>query len=100
MIEISAISSGTSARNEANTKASTSSAPGPPITDSRQQPQPALLRAAGRQRVEPADVHRRSGDRDAPQRGAGGGDRLRIGAKAAEPRGWRIGQQERGAGIG
>ena len=42
MIETIAISSGTNASSEANTNASTTSAPSPPSTDSRNTPGPPL----------------------------------------------------------
>ena len=42
-IETIAITSGTNARNEANTKASTTSAPSPPSTASTRTPGPSLL---------------------------------------------------------
>ena len=67
MIETNAITSGTKARNEANTKASTTSAPSAPSTASSSTPgPPAVAAAVLGERVEAGQVHGLAADRRRP----------------------------------
>ena len=70
MIEAIAMKIGTSARNDANTKASTSSAPRPPSSASSSTPGPSSPPLSLLERVEAGEVDRRAADRRAAQRRA------------------------------
>ena len=68
MIDTIAMNIGTSARNDANTKASTARAPRPPTTASTRMPGTlSVLAAVLHERVVAGQVHRRAGHRDTAQ---------------------------------
>ena len=102
MIDTTAITIGTSARNEANTKASTASAPRPPSSASSEHAGPAVAaRRVLLQRVEAGQVHRRPGHR----RRRAAPPAARFSAFGLSPNGCvgsrrRIGDRERRAAVG
>ena len=100
MIETNAITIGTTARNDANTNASTASAPSAPSIASSRSPGPSESCAAVLgQRVEARQVHRLAGDRRALERRARRLLGLRVLAERRVGVGLRVDDRERRAAV-
>jgi hypothetical protein len=99
MIEITAVTSGTSARNEAKTKPRTTSAPNPPITASSSTPGPPLPPLSLVSASKPVRCTEAAPDLRARTRGAS--RLLRLGV-LSELRAWagaRLHEREHGAPV-
>ena len=99
MIETIAIRIGTNASSDANTNASTTSAPSPPSIASTRTPGPLAAAGLVLERVEAGDVDRRTRDRVAGEHPRGGLRRLRVVAERLVVR-RRVGEHERRAAVG